>query len=202
MTTTLLLIRHGQTDWNASGRWQGHQDVDLNAVGRAQAAALARRLAQRSIRAIYSSDLKRAAVTAAIVGRALGLEPLYDPAWRERNLGEFQGLTTAEVMARINGGEKRMRPGVINPPGGESELGLHARATAVYESVIARHTAETVAVVSHGGTLRAVISHVLGLQAGEFGRFSLSGNTGLSVVEVHEDGPRLTCLNDVSHLEN
>src|SRR5581483_11305534 len=97
--TTLLLVRHGETDWNAERRWQGHADVPLNARGREQARALAEELAGESIDAIYSSDLSRAQDTADIVGARLDVPVVVDPDLREIDVGPVEGLTAEESAA-------------------------------------------------------------------------------------------------------
>jgi probable phosphoglycerate mutase len=97
LTTTILLVRHGQTDWNLAHRWQGHVDIPLNETGRRQARLLARRLETLPIKAIYTSDLIRASETANIVAEPLGILPIPDPALRERNGGKFQSLTFDEL---------------------------------------------------------------------------------------------------------
>jgi broad specificity phosphatase PhoE len=198
----LLLIRHGQTDWNADRRWQGHADVPLNEVGKAQARALAERLDGWQLNAMYSSDLKRAAMTAEILGRSLNLKPIHNPAWRERNVGFFAGLTNDEVQQAYPEAWHEMQRGVVNPPGGEHFLELYERVVGAYEQLLHQHAEGTVAVVSHGGALHALISHVLGIGAVGYGRFSLSGNTGLSIVEIGERGQRLILLNDTCHLDH
>lgn len=200
MKTTILFIRHGQTDWNVARRWQGHEDRPLNEAGLAQAQALARRLASWPIRAIYSSDLRRATATADVLGQALGLQPIYDPAWRERHVGDFQGLTDEEVRNHFAHIIEREH-GIMNPPNGEQYHLVRMRVAAAFQRLVERHENEMVAVVSHGGTLNAVISHILGIPENRYGRISLRGNTGLSIVEVSHLGPRLVLLNDTSHLE-
>jgi broad specificity phosphatase PhoE len=203
MTTTILLIRHGQTDWNAQGRWQGHLDVPLNAAGQAQAQALAQRLANWPIQAIYSSDLKRAAMTAVTLANALNQQPIFDPLWRERNLGDFAGLTTQESHQKYPDIWATQENGLVTPPNGEDWQSLRRRAVAAFEKVTTRHEGEMVAVISHGGTLANVIAHVLEIPDDRYGRFRLSGNTGLSIVETTpQRGLQLTRLNDISHLEN
>jgi broad specificity phosphatase PhoE len=98
--TRLLLVRHGETDWNTTGRFQGQADPPLNANGRAQAASLAAQLAQTRIGAIYSSDLQRARDTAEIVARKLGMTVRVDRRLREINQGEWDGMLTTDIIAR------------------------------------------------------------------------------------------------------
>ena len=199
---TILLIRHGQTDWNVAGRWQGHADLPLNETGRKQARLLSERLRQWPISAIYSSDSQRAAETAAFLGQALDLEPVTDHQWRERHAGEFQGLTRDEIRVQYPGAWEKLQRGIIEPPAGETHAALRRRAVAAFGALLERHAGEVVAVVSHGGLLRALIANVLGLPADVEPAISLRGNTGISVIEVSEEGRALlTRLNDTAHLE-
>lgn len=203
--TTLILIRHGQTDWNVAGRWQGHADIPLNSTGRQQARALANRLAgwdegTAPPAALYTSPLLRAAETAAIVALRLGLTPIADDRWRERDVGLFSGLTTAEtreqypeVWARVNGFG-------VEPPSGETMRQLRQRAAANFEAIVARHPEETVAVVSHGGLLHQLVATILEIHPDHYGRFTVGGNTGISIIARSEFGPRLMRLNDTAHL--
>lgn len=197
----VLLIRHGQTDWNAAHRMQGHEDVPLNNIGLQQAKLLARRLATLQIDAIYCSDLSRAAETAKILGSAHAIMPTADQIWRERDVGHFKGLTWSEVLLRYPQVRQELSAGRLSPPSGENSHFLYERAKKAYLGLLDRHQQGTVAVVSHGGTLSAVIAFVLGTQQDGISRFSLRGNTGVSVVEVGDRGSRLTLLNDTCHLE-
>lgn len=200
--TTVLLIRHGQTSWNAEGRWQGHTDVPLNEVGREQARLLAGRLVAWPVASLYSSDLKRAAETAAIVGDALGLEPVQEEVWRERHGGAFQGLTHEEIAEEHPEAWSALQEGVVAPPGGESAQALHRRVTAAFARLVEQHRGEVVAVVSHGGTMRTLIAHVLQLPADRDPRITVRGNTGITVIEKPaERPPILVRLNDTGHLE-
>lgn len=202
MTTRILLIRHGQTDWNAAGRWQGHADIPLNDVGRRQSQRLAARLSRWPISAMYSSDLKRAAGTARILADKLGLQPIYGRVWRERRGGAFEGLTPAEIRSAYPQAWERLSQGITDPPGGESPEELHERVTGAFELLLRRHSGEMVSVVSHGGALRTVIGHVLKMPPRPNPRIELDGNTGLSIVEIRpERPPLLVRLNDVAHLE-
>jgi broad specificity phosphatase PhoE len=201
MTTTLLLIRHGRTDWNVAGKWQGLSDIPLNETGCHQAEALAKRLASWPIEAIISSDLQRCVQTAVPLATPHHLQPIFDPIWRERDVGDFAGLTGEEARARYPEVWVNTPHGLVDPPNGETNAALHLRALAAYEKVLAAYTGQMVAIVSHGGTLHTLIAELIGLLGTEFGRFSLRGNTGLSIIEVTEHGPYLTRLNDTSHLE-
>jgi broad specificity phosphatase PhoE len=201
MVTTVLFVRHGQTDWNHARRWQGHRDVPLNETGIAQSRALARRLVGWPIAALYSSDLRRAAMTAELVAEGLALAPVFDPVWRERHVGRFEGLTGDEVRSLFPELVADLDRDIFTPPGGESDPMLRRRAEAAFWELVARHPGETVVVVSHGGTIGAVLANILGLAPDQPARLSLRGNTGLSIVEVGARGPRLTLLNDTSHLD-
>lgn len=175
--------------------------MPLNATGIAQAEALARRLAGWPIGTIYSSDLQRARQTAEVLGTAVHLTPIIAPIWRERHVGIFEGLTRADIEANFPELHAELRRGLLNPPQGEHIMDLHARSVKAFEAVIDQHQGETVAIVSHGGTLHAVITYVLGLPPHQINRFTLRGNTGLSIVEVDGRGPVLTLLNDTYHLD-
>lgn len=155
----VFLARHGQTDWNAAGRWQGHTDVPLNETGRAQARALAELLRGEGIAAIASSDLARARGTAEIVARALGLQvDLVDPDLRERRFGIFEGLTLPECEQRHPEEWARYAadPG-LGPPGGESRSALLERLRRAVHGV-ANRLAPPPLVVTHGGAMRALVA--------------------------------------------
>lgn len=200
MSTRLLLLRHAQTDWNAQGRWQGHFDIPLNRAGILQAQAVARRLPRYPISAIYASDLRRAAQTAHYVGQSVGLSIKQDPVWRERHAGILQGMTFAEIYALYP--HAYQTDLFHHPPGGETNESLQKRAVPAYQKLVEQHPNQTILIVSHGGTLSVLIRHILGIPVHLPSPFSLSGNTGLSVIELNREGhPILTLLNDTSHLE-
>ena len=157
--TSFLLIRHGETDWNAAGRWQGHGDPALSERGRAQASAVARALADHTIDRLLCSDLQRALETAEAIGKQLDLSPLPDARLRELDVGSWTGLTRAEItqrdadlLRRFDLGEPDVRPG-----GGESRRQIRAR---VRDAVIEwgrAHKGERIAVVAHFGVIRALV---------------------------------------------
>jgi broad specificity phosphatase PhoE len=147
--TTLLLVRHGETDWNAEGRLQGHTDRPLNDFGRRQANELADRLAGDHIAAIYASDLVRAKETAEIVGARLGLPVVVDPDLREKDWGSWEGLTSSERLTVEYEGETT-----------EDHRDRTLRALA---RIVERHPRQRVVVVTHGGSLSRIQTAVSGL---------------------------------------
>jgi probable phosphoglycerate mutase len=199
--TRILLARHGETDWNREGRWQGHSDQPLNATGRAQAEALAARLRGEGIDALYTSDLLRASQTAAAVGRATGLNPIPAPGLREVDVGELAGLDRAEAGRRYPDWYTRWREGTDDRyPGGERFTDLRERALSQLDRIADRHAGETSVAVCHNGIVRAVVLHVLGLDPAERRRVAPGANCSLTVVERQRRRLVLVALNDVGHL--
>jgi broad specificity phosphatase PhoE len=147
--TTLLLVRHGETDWNATGRLQGHTDRPLNEYGRRQAQELAERLAGDGIDVVYASDLARARETAEIIADRLGLGVRVDPDLREKNWGNWEGLT-ADERARVEFE-------------GESTEAHRKRVLRAVRRIVAEHPEERVVVVTHGGSLRRIQAAVSGV---------------------------------------
>jgi broad specificity phosphatase PhoE len=155
---TLLLIRHAESSWNALGRWQGWSDPGLSSRGREQAHQLARELAGAGIEAVVASDLRRARETAAIVAVALGLELAVDARLRERDLGSWSGLTTPEIAGRWPEAlaQLRARDPELRPGGGESTREVQARLRSFLADLAARSGLQRVALVTHGGVIRAL----------------------------------------------
>jgi broad specificity phosphatase PhoE len=153
--TTLLLVRHGETDWNREGRWQGHSDPHLNEVGREQAARLAAEV--DGVDAIYSSDLARARETADAVARRLGLEVRIDGRLRERSFGAWEGKTGLEIEAEFPDAHARWLAGE-GPGADDAEpfADFAARVQSFVRDLLARHPEETVLVVAHGGSIRVI----------------------------------------------
>jgi len=157
VASQILLIRHGESVWNASRRWQGHSDPPLSPEGVRQAEALAERLAGERWAALYASDLERALATARIVGAPHGIEPVADPRLRELDIGAWGGLTRAEIAARWRDVLSAFDAGDVHarPEGGETRAELEARVHGALHDLAARHHGASFAVVAHGGVLAA-----------------------------------------------
>ncbi len=162
--TRLYLIRHGETDWNIEGRWQGQADVPLNGRGRAQAARTAQALADVGLTRIYSSDLARASETAEALARVTGLPIQFEPRLREIHQGEWQGLLVTEIEARYSEAFhlRKQDPLKVAPPGGETVQQVRERVVSAIEAILQRHPHERVAVVSHGFALAVALVHYQG----------------------------------------
>jgi broad specificity phosphatase PhoE len=151
--TTLLLARHGQTDWNLEHRWQG--DPPLNDAGRAQAEALAASLDATPLDGLYSSNLRRALETAEVVAKRIGLEVQVDARLREIDVGDWVGFTTAELERRFPAGFERFREGHAGWEQGENYDQMVARVTAAFFDIAAAHPGDRILVVAHGGVMCA-----------------------------------------------
>jgi broad specificity phosphatase PhoE len=152
--TTLILARHGETDWNRDGRFQGHADPPLNDQGREQARSLAYALDDQALAAIYSSDLRRAHETALVVADRKGLNVVVDPDLRERDVGEWSGLTLPEIEERFPEELRRFREKGASI--GESRESLSRRVVAAVRRIADAHPQGSVLVVTHGGALRTL----------------------------------------------
>jgi probable phosphoglycerate mutase len=162
---TLLLIRHGETAWNAEARIQGQLDVPLSNTGIWQAGRLAQRLADERIDAIISSDLARAWLTAQPIGQARHIEPLPDVRLRERHFGVFQGHTLDHIAVNwpAEFAAWRQRDPAWAIPEGESGTQFINRVLDALDEIAHRHAGGTVAVVAHGGVLDVAYRHARGL---------------------------------------
>jgi broad specificity phosphatase PhoE len=181
--TTLLLARHGESDWNRARRWQGFADRPLTERGRAQAAELAERFADIALDAVYSSDLQRARETAAAVASAQGLEATALPALREVNVGSWEGLTREEAERRFPDGFRRWRAGGTGWEDGETYGEMSGRVLGAVGEIARRHDGGRVLIVSHGGPIRAIHAAALGLEVEAYRRIRpVEPNARLSAV--------------------
>ena len=158
MPTTLVLVRHGETDWNAESRFQGHADPPLNETGRAQARALATELRREAFAALYTSPLQRAAETAAIIGYELALDPRPDDALKEVDVGSWSGLTRADVEQRYPTGFARWLEFGHGWDDGETYDELGARVVTGLTRIAERHEGGDVLMITHGGPIRSALA--------------------------------------------
>jgi broad specificity phosphatase PhoE len=172
--TTILLARHGETDWNLQRRVQGHSDTPLNETGRAQALALAETLDEAALDAIYTSDLARARDTAQVVADRKGLAVTVVPELRERNFGTWEGLTDDEILVRF--------PAARTGSWGDAETKeeLAERVLGALQRIAAAHPGGRVLVVTHGGPVRALL-----VECGLDGRGPI-GNCSLYEVRLRD----------------
>ena len=183
---TLLLARHGETDWNRDGRWQGQADPPLNEAGRRQAAELAATLA--GVDAIYSSDLARARETAAIVAATLARRVRTDPRLREVDIGEWSGLRTDEIERRFPAGYRRWATWESHGwTDGESYEEMAARVLEAIREIGSRHRGGRVLVVTHGGPIRTIEAHLRGVELREARRLvRVVDNCSLAEIAVRD----------------
>lgn len=147
----LVLIRHGQTDWNVEGRWQGQADPPLSERGREEARRVARELRQFEFAALYSSDLRRALETAQIIDVRIGMTVIPEPRFREIHLGKWQEMLSVDIEAQYRDEFRRWHdsPSSTHPPGGEDIPALAARVLQAVNEIITRYPNQRVGIVTH-----------------------------------------------------
>jgi 2,3-bisphosphoglycerate-dependent phosphoglycerate mutase len=199
--TEMILVRHGETDWNRELRFQGHVDVSLNAIGLEQARRLGSRFAGEKAHALYVSDLLRARQTAQPVASELSMNAVNDPGLREQSFGIVDGMRVDDI--------KEQHPEAwegwlafqedFSMPGGESTRQFHARVMESVQRMVAEHPDQTVVVVTHGGVLDMIYrtARSLGLNGP---RQSDIPNAGLNRIRVREGGIDILSWADVRHL--
>lgn len=199
----LLLVRHGETDWNRQMRFQGQTDIDLNERGIEQSEAVAQRLQREPLQAIYSSDLRRALQTAHIIARYHNLTPMPDKELRELCYGVWEGMSREEILAS-EWAELFARylkdPLRHRPPGAEYPEQIIERSRRVLQHILSRHQEGTVCIVGHGGSLRAILCVALSAPLETFRRIRLD-NASLSIIEHRDGWMWVSLLNDTCHLE-
>jgi broad specificity phosphatase PhoE len=174
--TTLLFVRHGPTDWTGEKRLQGQTDIDLSASGRLSTAALAPVIAEWQPRTVITSPLSRTLSTAGLL---TGITPIVDERWAEAGLGEWEGRRAEEIGADY----VRWRAGAFVPPGGEEPAAVTERVSAAV--AFAAGQPGPVLIVTHGGTIRAVLARYVGLTTD---RLEPVGAPSLTVLDVKPDG--------------
>ncbi len=197
----LLLVRHGVTEFNSTRRFAGYSDVEMSTDGYRQVERLRDRLANEKIDAIYSSDLKRALVTAEVISSGHKVDIVTCSELREANYGNVEGLTFAEIS--------RLYPEVaelitnfslrLKFPGGESCEGFIERTIKFLDRLEKHAPSETILIVSHSGPLRVLACNLLGIGQGHWRQIRCD-NASLSIVETYPRGAIISLLNDTSHL--
>jgi len=199
--TELIVLRHGETEWNKIGTQQGQLDTDLSELGIAQATAAAEALAGEEIDSLYSSDLGRAMQTAEIIAERIGLQIQTDQRLRERHLGIMQGLTMAQFAqehpaeyAKLNGGDPDY---VIGD--GESIRQRYQRNIECGDDLAAANPGKRLLLVAHGGVLNSFFRRATGQDIASQRRFSLL-NASMNTISIHAGQWRLERWGDTHHL--
>lgn len=202
-STRLVLVRHGETDWNAEGRWQGQTGVGLNERGRRQAEVTAAHLAVAFPEAalLARSDSRRVAETAEPLEARIDLPVLVDPRLRELDVGRWSGCTRAEVEAADPEGWAAYRRGEPVAIGGGETVGeLRERMLAALDDVVAKVGAGTAIVVTHGWALRVAVAGLLALQGDEAEALTRASNCSVTVVDLRAGAASLTAYAGCDHL--
>ena len=202
-TTELIAVRHGETIWNEKGLIQGHIDTDLSPLGIRQAEAIAGRLAEKKVTAIYSSDLKRAYKTAECLAAKTGHKIITDSRLRERCLGIFESFSMDEVEQKYPDEfnlYKTAGPDYIVPEG-ESRRQQFERAIECIKEIAERHAGGCVVVVTHGGVLNGLFRYVLDIPISVPTRFKLF-NASINTFSIENGTWLLGTWGDVSHLQD
>ncbi|MCD2491754.1 histidine phosphatase family protein [Lacrimispora sp. NSJ-141] len=199
-----ILIRHGETEWNTAGRYQGQTDVPLSERGRAQAAALGKRFESIQVDAVYSSPLQRAYDTARAVAEPKGLPIHKVDGIKELDFGEWDGLTKEMIEEKFGEAFSLYRIEPFHyPMAGEGTLNrAKLRVGEALEDIKEkyRHTDKTVVVVAHGGILKLAVFYLLDMSSRLYRCIELD-NTSLTVIDIEKDRSILRTLNDSHHLD-
>ncbi len=197
----VYLVRHGQTLWNAEGRYQGRMNIELSPLGRSQAARLAGVLAPVPLAAIYSSPLIRARDTALAIAAPHRLPVVLVADLHEIELGVWEGLTEGEITQRFGDvvARRRRDPEHVVPLEGESLYEVQARALRAVEEILARHDDATIAVVAHGAVNKMVLLSALDAPLSSYWRIR-QDNAGISIVDVYGMHRVVRVMNETAHL--
>ena len=197
----VLIVRHGQTDWNVQGRWQGFEPVPLNTEGQMQARKLAESLRGRPIHTIITSDLPRAFQTAAAIGTVIGVMPRTDQRLREFNLGIFQGHTRDEMIAKFPDEWRAFEADYWDYliPNGKSRRAMQERVYKAWESALLTAVGPEVVIVSHGGAIRMLLLKLFADIAADLDAAHLN-NTSVTTIDKDDYRWRLTEVASVQHL--
>ena len=201
--TKLILIRHGETEWNAARRFQGQTDVPLSETGKEQARMLAKRFPAERVNAIYSSDLVRARETADAIAKKFGCEVHPEPNLREMNFGQWEGLDYDEIVRRWpdEGAKLWPRPDLLRVPSGETVQELQDRAMGVIRRIISTEKAEdAIVITAHGAVIRSIICAMLSIPLRCFWSIRQS-NTAVNIANYLDGQWFIELMNSTAHLE-
>lgn len=196
----IILIRPGETEWNRLGRWQGWVAAPLSAHGVRQATALANFVRHIGMSALYTSDLKRALETADCLAKQLGYEPIADDRLRERHIGNWQGLTVAEMSQWYAEDYAKLVADADNfrVPGGESRADVRKRMRAAFDAIADGSDGETVGILSHTTAIKALLEDIL---PGYSPQELELDNTSVTTIRKTDGGWEMVAADDVAHLE-
>lgn len=200
--TEIIIIRHGETEWNKTGRFQGHSDVPLSAEGRAQAAMLGENLAVDHVDMIYASDLTRAMETAAPLAARFGLPVISDPQLRELNFGAWEGRNFNDVNAENPNAMKNFYtdPEQADIPESEPFPEFQRRIAGRVREIVAQERGKRIVIVSHGASIRILLADLLSMPIRSIWHLSQL-NTAVNKIRFEDDGfAVVTLMNDTSHL--
>jgi broad specificity phosphatase PhoE len=196
----LMLVRHGESEWNAQRRYQGQSDVPLSALGRRQAELVAGRLAGGKIDAVYASDLVRAWQTASVIAEKNGLQAFSEPRLRELKFGVLEGLTFEEAQSRYPEMIAAWLDDFNRPPEGAETIDLfNARVLSLLDDLKRKHDEQVVLLVAHGGSLSEILRIALGLSRAKRWYLEMD-NASLTELLIAETYVALKRLNDTCHL--
>ena len=203
MVTTVLLVRHGQTESNVNGFFMGWSNEDLNKIGYTQARRLSSRLACLPITSFYTSPLKRAYNTATIIAAPHKLELKVLDDLIEIQQGDWQGLHIDEIRQRWPElwQQSRIDPSEVTLPNGESFQQVTERAARAFDMIVADNQDKHVVIATHDVVIRVIVAHALGTSNSIYRRLEIN-NASLSIIRVTDSKTRLITLNDTSHLED
>ncbi len=196
----VIFIRPGETDWNQQVRWQGWVASPLNDLGKRQAERLANYIRNINLKALYTSDLKRALQTAAILTENLGFQPVPDERLRERNIGAWQGLTIDEMRTWYPDEYHNLLTDAENyrVPGGESRADVRKRMVEAFDTILKQDKGETVGVISHTTAIHELLAALIPDNTNQEVAVS---NTSVTTIALSDAGWQLVASDDVLHLE-
>ena len=200
MKTTIILARHGETDWNSQGKLQGKSNIPLNKEGEEQAKKLAKRLKEFPITKMYSSELTRAVNTAKTISNTLNLSIEIHKGLNERDYGEFEGMTWDEIRSIVSK-DNEIIPNFfrLDPKKGESYRVFHKRIVKHFLEIAKKHPSQTILLVCHGAVINALLRHINNIKD-EITQYRLK-NTSVTILGILEEKITVELLGDAKHLE-